>query len=62
MKKLSPEKEFYPISEKSICEYMKMITLEKLYESLLYERYEVKVPEQIADKAMLPIRRMLEIV
>jgi quinolinate synthase len=62
MKKMAPEKSFYPVSEKSVCEYMKMITLDKLYDSLLYEQYEVKVPEQIANKAILPIRRMLEIV
>jgi quinolinate synthase len=62
MKKLAPEKSFYPVSEKSVCEYMKMITLEKLYYSLLYEQYEVRVPEEIANKAMLPIKRMLEIV
>jgi len=62
MKKISPEKSFYPVSEKSVCEYMKMITLEKLYYSLLYEQYEVKVPEQIAIRALLPIKRMLEIL
>ncbi len=62
MKKMSPEKSFYPISEKSVCEFMKMITLEKLYYSLLNEQFVVKVPEQIANKALLPIKRMLEIV
>jgi len=61
MKKYAPEKSFYPISENSVCEYMKMITLEKLYESLLYEKFEVKVPEEIAKRAMLPVKRMLEI-
>ena len=61
MKKLSPEKDFYPVSEKSVCEYMKMITLEKLYDSLLYEQYEVRVDDQIAFKAMKPIQRMLSI-
>jgi quinolinate synthase len=62
MKKLAPEKSFYPVSEKSVCEYMKMITLEKLYYSLLYEQYEVRVPEEIANRALIPIKRMLEIV
>lgn len=62
MKKSAPDKSFYPISEKSVCEYMKMITIEKLYESLLYDRYEVKVPEVLAKKALLPVQRMLEIV
>lgn len=62
MKKIKPTAEFFPISEKSVCEYMKMITLDKLYESLLYERYEIKVPEEIAQRARLPIERMLSIL
>ncbi|MFI5237320.1 MAG: quinolinate synthase NadA [Ignavibacteriales bacterium] len=62
MKKYAPEKSFYPVSENSVCEYMKMITLENLYESLLYERYEVKVPKALADKALLPVQRMLNII
>lgn len=62
MKKLAPEKEFYPANENSICEYMKMITIEKLYNSLLNDEFEVKVPEEIAERARLPIERMLAIV
>ncbi|OGU62953.1 MAG: quinolinate synthase [Ignavibacteria bacterium RBG_13_36_8] len=62
LKKMNPGKGFYPISEESVCEYMKMITLEKLYDSLKNEQYEVKVPDELAEKAKLPIQRMLEIV
>lgn len=62
MKKMAPEKSFFPISEKSVCEYMKTITLEKLYYSLLYDQFEVKVPEEIAVRASTPIQRMLAIV
>ena len=62
MKKLAPGKEFYPANEDSVCEYMKMITLEKLYNSLLNDEFEVKVPEELAEKARLPIERMLKIV
>lgn len=62
MKKANPEKDFYPVSEDSVCEYMKMITLEKLFNALKYEQYEVKVPEELAVKAKLPIERMLQIV
>ncbi len=61
LKKLKPQAAFYPLSEKSICEYMKMITVEKLYESLLDEKYEVKVPKELAAKARLPIERMISI-
>ncbi|MEW6701422.1 MAG: quinolinate synthase NadA [Bacteroidota bacterium] len=62
LKKMRPEAKFYPLSENAVCEYMKKITLENLYESLLYEQYEVKVPEEIAARARLPIERMLAIV
>ncbi len=62
MKKAAPEKDFYAVSENSICEYMKMITLEKLYNCLLNNEFEVKVDEELAKKARLPIERMLEIV
>lgn len=62
LKKIRPDAKFFPLSENAICEYMKMITLEKLYDSLRYEQYEVKVPSEIAERARLPIERMLSIV
>ncbi len=40
---------------------MKMITLEKVYDSLVNEKYEIKVPKNIALKARLAIDRMLSI-
>ncbi|MCK9280530.1 MAG: quinolinate synthase NadA [Melioribacteraceae bacterium] len=61
LKKLKPESDFYPISESSVCEYMKMITLEKVFKSLLLEQYEVKVDPELAERARLPIERMLKI-
>ena len=61
MNKLKPDSKFYPMSEDSVCEYMKMITLEKLLNTLKYDQYEVKVPEDLAEKARIPINRMLEI-
>ncbi len=61
MRKQNPEKEIFPISENAICKYMKMITLDKVYSSLEQEKYEVKVPKKIAQKAQLAIERMLAI-
>jgi len=40
---------------------MKMITLDKVYNSLLNETTVITVPKEIADKARLAIERMLEI-
>jgi len=61
MKKFKPNGNFYPVSENMICEYMKKITLEKVLISLKEEKYEIKVPEEIRQKALIPIQRMLEI-
>lgn len=61
MKVENPEKEFIPIKNDAVCKYMKKITVEKVYNSLVNESYEVKVPKEIAEKARVPIQRMLNI-
>ena len=61
MKQQNPSKKFIPASENAECEYMKMITLEKVYDSLLNEKTIVTVPKKTADKARLAIERMLAI-
>ena len=62
LRKEMPDKDYYPLSENAVCEYMKMTTLEKIYNSLLNEVHEINVPEEIALRAYLPIKRMLEII
>lgn len=62
MQRDNPGKRFYPASEQAVCHYMKMNTLERLVESLENLQYEVKVPPAIAERALLPIERMLAIV
>ncbi len=61
MEKENPEKKFYPANAKAVCEFMKMITLEKVLWSLEDMKYEVTVPREIADKARLAIERMISI-
>lgn len=61
LQKDNPDKKFIPANEGAVCEYMKMITIEKVLKSLQEEVYEVKVPESIAVKAKKSIDRMLEI-
>jgi quinolinate synthase len=61
MRKQNPDKTFVPASEKAECQHMKMNTLEKVYDSLVEDKYEVTVPKEIADKARLAIDRMLAI-
>ncbi len=62
MRKDNPQKNFIPASEHAVCRYMKMNTLEKVVESLENLQYEVKVPKDLAERALLPIERMLAIV
>ena len=61
MKKDNPGKTFIPASEKAECQYMKIITLEKVYDALINEKNVVTVPKEIAKKARLAINRMLAI-
>jgi quinolinate synthase len=61
MEQESPDKRFIPANEAAVCKYMKMITLPKLRDSLRELKYEVRVPEEIAKRARLPIERMVSI-
>lgn len=68
MQQLVPEKTLIPAPAKedntcacSECGYMKMNTLQKVYDCLLNESPEIIVPEGIRKKALLPIERMLEL-
>ncbi len=57
----APDKRFYAMSERAVCRYMKMISLEKLRDSLRDGKHVVSVPAQIADAARGAIQRMVEI-
>lgn len=59
LRKDNPGKEFIPVSEKIVCEYMKLATLEKVYEALRDEKFEVKVPQEISGRALEPITLMM---
>lgn len=61
LKKENPKKTFRPLREDMVCEYMKMITLDKLLNSLVNLVHKVEVPQEIAQRARVPIERMLAI-
>lgn len=61
LKKQNPNKTFIAASDTAECQYMKMITMDKVYNSLIEEKYEIKVPQTIAKKAKIAIDRMLSI-
>jgi quinolinate synthase len=61
LNKEAPGKRFEAVSEKAICKYMKMITLEKLRDSLREWKYEVTVEREVAARASGAIERMVAI-
>ena len=67
MQKSAPQKTFIPAPPDDStcacneCNYMKLITLEKLYNCLKYEWPSIEVEPEVAEKAVRPIQRMLEI-
>lgn len=57
----NPEKQFIPVSEQIICPMMKMHRLEDIVTSLSTLSHRITVPLEIAERARLPIERMLEL-
>jgi quinolinate synthase len=57
--KEAPGKTFEAVSERAICKYMKLITLEKLRDSLRDMKHEVTVPPEIAVRARQALERMV---
>jgi quinolinate synthase len=57
----APDVDFIAANERASCRYMKMITLSKLRDGLRDGVFEVRVPEAIAERARVPIERMVAI-
>jgi quinolinate synthase len=59
--KENPGKEFIPANRAAACKYMKMITLPKLRDTLREMAPQVKVDPKLAERARIPIERMVAI-
>jgi quinolinate synthase len=57
----APDVDFIAANEAASCRFMKMITLPKLRDALRDGKPVVKVPEAIAERARVPIERMVAI-
>jgi quinolinate synthase len=57
----APDVDFVAANERASCRYMKMITLTKLRDGLRDGVFEVRVPEAVAERARVPIERMVAI-
>ena len=55
-----PDKTYYPLLEGAICKNMKLHTLEKVRDCLKNEEPRIVVPDEIAEKSINAIERMLE--
>ena len=58
----APHIDFIPANPVAECVYMKMITLPKVRDALRDMKFEVRVPEDVAARARVPIERMVAIV
>lgn len=66
MKKASPDKEFIPAPPENTCAcnecpYMKLNTLEKIRDCMKHEKPEITMSEELRQKALVPLVRMLEL-
>jgi quinolinate synthase len=61
LRQASPDAQFIAANEAAHCRFMKMITLPKLRDCLRDQVHEVKVPTTVADRARVPIERMVAI-
>ena len=61
LKKQNPDKKFYVINEQQICQDMKSITLDKIYDVLKNETNQVEIDEGLRQAALKPLDKMLEL-
>jgi quinolinate synthase len=61
LQQAAPQANLIEANRMAFCKYMKMITLPKLRDSLREMKFEVRVPEGIAERARVPIERMVAI-
>jgi quinolinate synthase len=64
MQKQNPTKKFYVVNNPETCscndcEYMKLNTLEKIYHALQAESPEIMLEDEVLEKALAPIQKML---
>lgn len=61
MSKAAPDKTLIPASAEALCQFMKQNTLQNLYISLRDLVHEVTVDPDLAERAKIPIERMISI-
>ena len=61
LRRENPGKRFHLASEAAICPNMKQIDLEKIQWSLQDMQHEVRVPQEVRDRALKAVNRMVDV-
>jgi quinolinate synthase len=62
LQKVRPDAEFIPASQRSVCANMKKITIEKVISSLELMQHKIVVPQEIRQRALRALERMVQIL
>jgi quinolinate synthase len=61
LRRENPSKRFFAANERASCAYMKVTTLPKVRDAILYDQHRITVPADVADRARRAIERMVSI-
>ena len=61
LRRENPSKRFFAANDRASCAYMKVTTLPKVRDALVYGQHRITVPADVADRARLAIERMVAI-
>ncbi len=57
----NPEKKFYSVGHRQFCPNMKLVTMDKVLKALQTMEPEVVLPDDMMEKALKPLQKMLEL-
>ena len=61
LRRENPAKRFFAANDRASCAYMKVTTLPKVRDALIYNQHRITVPPAVANRARLAIERMVAI-
>lgn len=61
LRRENPTKRFIAANDRAQCTYMKVTTLEKVRDALVYKQHQITVPDDVAARARTAIERMVAI-
>jgi len=61
LRKAAPDKAFFELAPRMLCPNMKLTTLAKVRDALVYGQYAIEVPDDVAERARAAVERMVAI-